>query len=346
MPRVLLALLLVLSLSACDRAVSTSSRAFCNGVLDPREETVDDAYDSDGDGFFDDANEDCRDAHPPEELDCNDSNPDVNPGAIEAGCNDIDDDCNPATLDSADIDGDGYTSCDGDCNDGNADVNPGGAEVVCDDLDNDCDEGTADSADVDEDGWTNCEDCVDTNEFINPDEVEIECDNLDNDCDPGTIDGEDVDGDGSNDCFDCDDDDPDRFPGNPEICEDGIDQDCDGVDEDCPAATWEGNWDTTPTAYTCGGGNVVVDFALVTIQDDTPDMTFLFVGGNGPGAMTGTIDGSDVFTASASYPGSCSKNFTLNGGFLGADSFSATLTGSFPGCTGCADQTWTITGSR
>jgi hypothetical protein len=61
--------------------------------------------------------------------------------------------------------------------------------------------------------------------------------------------------------------------------------------------------------------------------------------------MTGTINGN-MFQASASYPGSCSKTFNLNGSFLGQNSFSASLQATFSGCNGCSNQTWTVTGTR
>ncbi|MCO4771794.1 MAG: putative metal-binding motif-containing protein [Deltaproteobacteria bacterium] len=325
---------------------SNAGRASCNGELDGREDSIDSPFDVDGDGFFDAANPECQVAYAPEDLDCNDTNADVNPEMLEETCNDIDDDCDEETLDVIDADEDGWSLCDGDCADSNPEIGPGLAEATCDGLDNDCDPTTFDAQDIDMDGYDNCEDCVDTNAAINPGETEQICDGADNDCDPLTIDGEDVDMDGSTDCFDCDDFDPNRFPGNPEICDDGIDQNCDNVDADCPEATWAGNWVTPTTSYTCGGGNVVVNFNTVTIQDQTPNMTFVFVGSLHPGALTGTIDGSNNFTASASYPGTCSKQFDLVGGFLGANNFSATLTGTFTGCSGCTNQTWNITGTR
>jgi len=77
--------------------------------------------------------------------DCNDGNPQINPGATEV-CNGIDDNCNGKIDDSFDADGDGYGTCigtgEGDCDDTDPAIHPGAAEV-CDGKDNNCD-GTAD----------------------------------------------------------------------------------------------------------------------------------------------------------------------------------------------------------
>ena len=345
--RFLTLLLFASQLVACGgTSTTTSGRANCNGVLDSRETEIDDLFDVDGDGFFDASNPGCVEVYAPEELDCNDSNADINPGMEEETCNDVDDDCDTETLDAIDADDDGYSLCDGDCADEEPLVAPGFAEVPCDGLDNDCDLSTSDADDLDDEGWSECDDCVDSNAEINPGMEEANCDGLDNDCDPETSDGDDLDFDGSTDCFDCDDDDPERFPGNEEICGDGIDQDCNGSDLECEVLDWGGTWTTNNVSYTCAGGNVVVDFGSITIVDSSPSIQFIFIGGLHPGSMSGTVDAADSFSANVNYSGTCSKSFSLTGSFLGQNSFSATLSGSFPGCTGCSSQNWVITGTR
>jgi hypothetical protein len=84
-------------------------------------------------------------------ADCDDTDPSVNPGAVEVCANSIDDDCNgltdsddPACLVCTDVDGDGYAIEGGacgaaDCNDGDANVNPGTAEICGNGIDDDCD---------------------------------------------------------------------------------------------------------------------------------------------------------------------------------------------------------------
>ncbi len=82
------------------------------------------AEDNDGDGFF--ASEDC-----------DDDNPNINPGVEEEPYNGIDDDCNEATPDD-DLDGDGF-GIDEDCDDENEDVYPGAVELAENGIDEDCD---------------------------------------------------------------------------------------------------------------------------------------------------------------------------------------------------------------
>ncbi len=172
--------------------------------------------------------------------DCDDADPDVNPGATEI-CNDafpIDDDCD-GTADGADAVGQLVLYED---RDGDGAGDPAVSTSACATLP----------------GWaTSPDDCDDDNGAVHPLADEV-CNGLDDDCD-GTIDRDpapmpaatwfpDRDGDGSGDrsasptvsCEqpdgmvrdgrDCDDDDPDVFPGAPEACEPGaLDANCDGV---------------------------------------------------------------------------------------------------------------------
>jgi hypothetical protein len=104
------------------------------------------AEDADGDGFTSD-------------VDCDDSDPNVFPGAVEL-CNGKDDDCDGAVdegLPVIDADHDGHYlpgSCAApadDCDDTDPAVYPGAAEV-CDAKDNDCDGGIDEGLSVDADG--------------------------------------------------------------------------------------------------------------------------------------------------------------------------------------------------
>ncbi|MSP92286.1 MAG: hypothetical protein EXR79_10865 [Myxococcales bacterium] len=143
------------------------------------------------------------------DLDCNDGNNAVSPGAAEK-CNDIDDNCKLAVDEGCDDDDDDY--CDagltvvgapntcksggGDCNDDVKQVHPLVTEV-CDNIDNDCKGGIDEGCDDDVDGFcdkkmvvvaqpTICPngggDCDDGKNSINPKKVEA-CDTIDNNCD-------------------------------------------------------------------------------------------------------------------------------------------------------------------
>ena len=125
------------------------------------------AVDLDGDGFNSD-------------VDCDDSNENVNPGQVEIPYNGLDDDCDTATLDD-DLDQDGFISAD-DCDDNNSDINPNQLEEPYNGIDDDCNAATLDD-DLDQDGFLMADDCDDNNSGINPDAEEIANNGIDEDCD-------------------------------------------------------------------------------------------------------------------------------------------------------------------
>lgn len=125
------------------------------------------AIDQDGDSYDD-------------TVDCDDNNPNINPGVAEIPYNGLDDDCNVLTLDD-DLDGDGFLFAD-DCDDASANVNPGITELPYNGIDEDCDPSTLDD-DLDGDGFLMVDDCDDNNENIFPDAEEIPNNGIDEDCD-------------------------------------------------------------------------------------------------------------------------------------------------------------------
>ena len=181
----------------------------CDGVIDedvdPSEGTT--GYlDDDGDGFGDSGDSqtfcgELDEGYVLETGDCDDTDPEVNPDAVEDCTNGIDDDCDGTVDNASDNDGDGVTDCDGDCDDDDPDVFPGAAEE-CNGIDDDCDGAIdEDFPDEDGDGIPACAgDCDDDDATTFPGAEEV-CDGADNDCD-GLVDEEiDADGDGFvNDC--------------------------------------------------------------------------------------------------------------------------------------------------
>jgi hypothetical protein len=130
--------------------------------------------DADGDGYL-------------EDVDCDDGDSNVHPGASEI-CDGKDTDCVgglPGT--EADYDGDGYPICNNDCNDNMPSIYPGAPEQ-CNNLDDNCDGNIpSDELDSDSDGYSECSgDCNDHDSSVNP-SVSENCDAKDNDCD-GVID--------------------------------------------------------------------------------------------------------------------------------------------------------------
>ncbi len=250
-----------------DAAVYPGAEEVCDGADNDCDSQVDEAgatgcntyyYNGDGDGFGLELASQCLCvATPPFSAaragDCDDTNPQVFPGANEY-CNGRDDDCDGAEDEAgaigcadmyADGDGDGYggtaTLClcaviegyaedPGDCADDDPAVNPGHAEV-CNGADDNCngriDEGFPD---LDGDGTA---DCVDTDD--DGDGIADGADNCPVTANPGQ---QDADGDGRGDA--CEDDtdgdlDPntsDCAPTNPAIHH-GAAEVCNGIDDNC-----------------------------------------------------------------------------------------------------------------
>ena len=219
--------------------------------------------------------------------DCDDTDPDVHPGADEH-CNSADDDCDGVVDEDAvdapywydDYDSDGYGDPDlsfavractepsggyvrdsSDCNDVDASIHPAAVEL-CNGVDDDCD-GETDEGFVTETYYAD----VDGDGYGDPGEPEEACE-------PSSGLSESAD--------DCDDSDASIHPGAPEHDWDDEDQDCDGYDfdqEDCvddsieDAAEWVESWiwslsDLSGGSF-FGGSYSVTDIYLVAAADDT-----------------------------------------------------------------------------
>ena len=166
--------------------------------------------------------------------DCNDSNPNIYPGATEIVGDEIDQDCNgtercyqdndndnfgsPTVINSTDVDCDDNfeASVSGDCSDSNPNVYPGAPEVVNNGVDENCNGVESCYRDMDTDNWG----------------VNVVQDSSDLDC---------ADANEAPVTGDCNDGNPNVFPGAPEVVNNGTDEDCDGV-ESCYRDADNDNW--------------------------------------------------------------------------------------------------------
>lgn len=183
--------------------------------------------DQDGDGFL-------------AEVDCNDEDAGIHPGASDGTADGADQNCDGVDGGSVgtDADGDGYLE-QVDCNDADAAIHQGAMDGSADGVDQNCD-GTDGSSggsfvDDDADGYAASVDCNDHDAGIHPGAADPSGDGVDQNCngvdDPASADA-DSDGYASVDFSggDCNDQNAAIHPGATEKARDGVDQDCDGAD--------------------------------------------------------------------------------------------------------------------
>ncbi len=234
----------------CDRQTDGADSG-CQTTPPPPQQPL--CRDEDSDTYPRSLENNCRSQRT--QLDCNDNNANINPGATEVCGNRIDDDCN-GKADRDDEDGDGFSPiCVSqsltDCNDGNPRINPLAPDIPGNGIDEDC--SGADTprstvrlsnprVDLDDDGHKLSEgDCDDSNPRVYRGAVEICDDGVDNDCD-GDIDtgvpslgpGPALD-EGDSDCRDCGDGECTGFERNRRTCE-----------ADCPEEVAEQSLENIP----------------------------------------------------------------------------------------------------
>jgi hypothetical protein len=249
------------------------------------------------------------------DVDCNDNDASIHPGAVDIPCDGIDQDCDGVDAVDAtctDADGDGHMA-NVDCDDNDAGIHPGAIDIPCDGIDQDCDGVDAVDAtctDADGDGHMADVDCDDTDASVNPGVTEIPYNGKDDDCNPATLD-DDLDGDGYPIATDCDDNDASIYPGATEVCGDGIDQDCNGNDTSCAVndnySIDENNSLNVPGLNLFGVLDNDID------ADDDP-LTAVLMSGPSSGTLTLNVDGSFTYTPNPNFNGEDSFTYVANDG--------------------------------